>query len=33
MKDSRLSGMYQSRYFQDKIGHAKSVGFRFFSAI
>ena len=33
VKDSRLSGMYQSRYFQDKIGHAKSVGFRFYSAI
>ena len=33
VKDSRLSVMYQSWYFQDKIGHAKSVGFRFYSAI
>ena len=33
VRDSRRSGMYQSRYFQDKIGHAKSVGFRFYSAI
>ena len=30
VKDSRGSGMYQSRPFWDKIGHAKFVGFRFF---
>ena len=29
-KDSRRSGMYQ---IYAKIGHAKSVGFRFYSAI
>ena len=29
VKDSRGSGMYQSRPFWDKIGHAKFVGFRF----
>ena len=33
VKDSRCSGMYQSCLFFDKIGHAKSVGFRFYSAI
>ena len=33
VKDSPGSGMYQSRPFWDKIGHAKFVGFRFFSAI
>ena len=33
VKDSRRSGMSQSWYFGDKIGHAKSVGFRFYSAI
>ena len=33
VKDSRRSGMYQSYHFFDKIGHAKSVGFRFYSAI
>ena len=33
IKDSRRSGMYQSRYFWDKIGYAKSVGFRFYSVI
>ena len=33
VKDSRLSGMYQSFFFFDKIGQAKSVGFRFYSAI
>ena len=30
VKDSRGSGMYESRPFWDKIGHAKFVGFRFF---
>ena len=30
VKDSRDSGMYESRPFWDKIGHAKFVGFRFF---
>ena len=29
VKDSRRSAMYQSWYFWDKIGHAKSVGFGF----
>ena len=33
LKDSRRSGMYQSCFFWDKIGHAKSVGFWFYSAI
>ena len=33
VKDSRRSGMYQSWHFGDKIGHANSVGFRFYSAI
>ena len=33
VKDSRRSGMYQSWHFWDKIGHAKSVDFRFYSAI
>ena len=33
VKDSRRSGMYQSCHFFDKIGQAKSVGFRFYSAI
>ena len=32
-KGSRRSGMYQSWHFGDRIGHAKSVGFRFYSAI
>ena len=30
VKDSRGSGMYESRPFWDKIGHATFVGFRFF---
>ena len=30
VKDSRSSGMYESRPFWDKIGHSKFVGFRFF---
>ena len=30
VKDSGRSRMYQSWYFGDKIGHAKSVGFRFY---
>ena len=29
VKDSRGSGMYQSFFFVDKIGHVKTVGFRF----
>ena len=33
VKDSRRSGMYQSWNFWDKIGHARSVGFWFYSAI
>ena len=33
LKDSRRSGMSQSCFFGDKIGHAKSVGFWFYSAI
>ena len=33
VKDSRGSGMYQSCLFFDKIGHVKTVGFRFYSAI
>ena len=33
VKDSRRSGMYQSWHFGDKIGHVKSVGSRFYSAI
>ena len=33
VKDSRRSGMSQSWYFWDKIGHAMSVGFRFYSTI
>ena len=33
VKDSRLSGMSQSCFFWDKIGHTKSVGFRFYSAV
>ena len=33
VKDSRRSGMYQSWHFWDKIGHPKSEGFRFYSAI
>ena len=33
IKDSRRSGMHQSWHFWDKIGHAKSVGFRFYSVI
>ena len=33
VKDSRRSGMYQSCNFFDKIGQAKSVGFRLYSAI
>ena len=33
VKDLRRSGMYQSCIFFDKIGLAKSVGFRFYSAI
>ena len=31
VKDSRRPGMYQSWHFWDKIGHTKSVGFRFYS--
>ena len=33
VKDSRRSGMYQSWNFWNKIGHARSVGFWFYSAI
>ena len=34
LKDSRRSGMSQSCFFfWDKIGHAKCVGFWFYSAI
>ena len=33
LKDSRRSGMSQSCFFWDKIGHAKSVGIWFYSAI
>ena len=33
VKDSRRSGTYQSYHFFRKVGHAKSVGFRFYSAI
>ena len=33
VKDSRRSGMSQSSYFWYRIGHAESVGFRFYSAI
>ena len=33
VKDSRRSGMYQSWHFWNNIGHPKSVGFRFYSAI
>ena len=33
VKDSRRSGTSHSCFFWDKIGSAKSVGFRFFSAI
>ena len=33
VKDSRRSGMSQSCFFGDKIGHAKSIGFRFYSAV
>ena len=33
VKDWRSSEMYQSWHFWDKIGHSKSVGFRFYSAI
>ena len=33
VKDSRRSGMYQSWNLWDKIGHARSVGFWFYSAI
>ena len=33
VKDSRRLGMYQSCIFFDKIGQAKSAGFRFYSAI
>ena len=33
LKDSRRSRMSQSCFFGDKIGHAKSVGFWFYSAI
>ena len=32
-KVSQRSGMYQRLQFFDKIEHAKSVGFRFYSAI
>ena len=32
-KHSRRSGMSQSCFFSDEIGHAKSVGFRFYSAL
>ena len=31
VKDSRRPGMSQSLHFWYKIGHAKSVGFRFYS--
>ena len=33
VKDSRRSEMSQSCFFGDKIGHAKSVAFRFYSTI
>ena len=33
VKDSPLSEMYQSWHFWEEIGHANSVGFRFYSAI
>ena len=33
VNDSRRSGMSQSCFFGDRIGHAKSVGSRFSSAI
>ena len=33
VKDSWRSGLYQSRHFWDKIGHVKSVGLQFYSAI
>ena len=33
VKDWRRSGMSQSCFLGDKIGHAKSVGFRLYSAI
>ena len=33
VKDSRRSGMSQSCFFWDKIGHAKFLGFWFYSAI
>ena len=33
VKDSRRSGMYQSWHFWDKIGHAKSLGVCFYSAV
>ena len=32
VKDSRREGMYQSWHFWNKIGHAQSVGFRFYLA-
>ena len=33
VKDSRCSGKVPKLLFGDKIGHAKSVGFRFYSAV
>ena len=33
VKHSRRLGMSQSSFVGDEIGHAKSVGFRFYSAI
>ena len=33
VKDSRRSGIVSKLQFFDKIGQAKSVGFRFYSAI
>ena len=33
VKDSRRSGMSQICFYGDKIGHAESVGFRFYLAI
>ena len=32
VKDSQRSGKFQSGFFGDKLGHAKSIGFRFESS-